>query len=80
MAQRFLTLILLLCSISFAGLFDAPGRSNFIPADQAFVSTFSKTSTTSTSPGVRAITSISKLASRRLRKRGRIADARWRVA
>ena len=38
MAQRFLTLILLLCSTSvFAGLFDAPGRSNFIPADQAFV-------------------------------------------
>ncbi|MRS90415.1 protein-disulfide reductase DsbD [Enterobacteriaceae bacterium RIT714] len=41
MAQRFLTLILLLCSISaFAGLFDAPGRSNFIPADQAFVFDF----------------------------------------
>lgn len=38
MAQRFITLILLLCSTSvFAGLFDAPGRSNFIPADQAFV-------------------------------------------
>jgi hypothetical protein len=35
----------------FAGLFDAPGRSNFIPADQAFVFDFSKTSTTSTSPG-----------------------------
>jgi thiol:disulfide interchange protein DsbD len=48
MAQRFLTLILLLCSTSvFAGLFDAPGRSNFIPADQAFVFDFSKTSTTS---------------------------------
>jgi thiol:disulfide interchange protein DsbD len=32
MAQRVLTLILLLCSTSvFAGLFDAPGRSNFIP-------------------------------------------------
>jgi thiol:disulfide interchange protein DsbD len=26
--------------ISFAGLFDAPGRSNFIPADQAFVFDF----------------------------------------
>ncbi len=37
MAQRFLTLILLLCSTSaFAGLFDAPGRSHFVPADQAF--------------------------------------------
>lgn len=41
MAQRFFTLILLLCSASaFAGLFDAPGRSNFIPADQAFVFDF----------------------------------------
>ncbi|WP_312070394.1 protein-disulfide reductase DsbD [Lelliottia nimipressuralis] len=41
MAQRFLTLILLLCSTSvFAGLFDAPGRSNFISADQAFVFDF----------------------------------------
>ena len=41
MAQRFLTLILLLCSTSvFAGLFDAPGRSNFIPADQAVVFDF----------------------------------------
>lgn len=41
MAQRFLTLILLLCSTSaFAGLFDAPGRSTFIPADQAFVFDF----------------------------------------
>lgn len=41
MAQRFLTLILLLCSTSvFAGLFDAPGSSNFIPADQAFVFDF----------------------------------------
>lgn len=41
MAQRFLTLILLLCSTSvFARLFDAPGRSNFIPADQAFVFDF----------------------------------------
>ncbi|HBC8646145.1 TPA: protein-disulfide reductase DsbD [Citrobacter koseri] len=37
MAQRILTLILLLCSTSaFAGLFDAPGRSQFVPADQAF--------------------------------------------
>ena len=26
--------------ISFAGLFDAPGRSNFIPADRAFVFDF----------------------------------------
>jgi thiol:disulfide interchange protein DsbD len=41
MAQRFITLILLLCSSSaFAGLFDAPGRSNFIPADQAFAFDF----------------------------------------
>ncbi|MGY5366025.1 protein-disulfide reductase DsbD [Enterobacter oligotrophicus] len=41
MAQRVLTLILLLCSTSvFAGLFDAPGRSNFIPADRAFVFDF----------------------------------------
>ena len=41
MAQRFFTLILLLCSTSvFAGLFDTPGRSNFIPADQAFVFDF----------------------------------------
>ena len=41
MAQRFLTLILLLCSTSvFAGLFDAPGRSNVISADQAFVFDF----------------------------------------
>jgi len=41
MAQRFLTLILLLCSTSvFAGLFDAPGRANFTPADQAFVFDF----------------------------------------
>ena len=41
MAQRFLTLVLLLCSTSaFAGLFDAPGRSNFVPADQAFAFDF----------------------------------------
>lgn len=41
MAQRFFTLILLVCSTSaFAGLFDAPGRSNFIPADQAFIFDF----------------------------------------
>ncbi len=41
MAQRFLTLILLLCSTSaFAGLFDAPGRANFVPADQAFAFDF----------------------------------------
>lgn len=41
MAQRILTLILLLCSTSaFAGLFDAPGRSNFVPVDQAFAFDF----------------------------------------
>ena len=41
MAQRIFTLILLLCSTStFAGLFDAPGRSNFVPADQAFAFAF----------------------------------------
>ncbi|NDO83464.1 protein-disulfide reductase DsbD [Citrobacter sp. NCU1] len=41
MAQRILTLILLLCSTSvFAGLFDAPGRSQFVPADQAFTFDF----------------------------------------
>ncbi len=41
MAQRILTLILLLCSApTFAGLFDAPGRSDFVPADQAFAFDF----------------------------------------
>ena len=41
MAQRIITLILLLCSTSaFAGLFDAPGRSSFVPADQAFAFDF----------------------------------------
>lgn len=41
MAQRIFTLILLLCSTTaFAGLFDAPGRSNFVPADQAFAFDF----------------------------------------
>ena len=41
MAQRILTLILLLCSTStFDGLFDAPGRSQFVPADRAFVFDF----------------------------------------
>ena len=41
MAQRILTLILLLCSTStFAGLFDAPGHSQFVPADRAFVFDF----------------------------------------
>ncbi|MGE0972251.1 protein-disulfide reductase DsbD [Klebsiella sp. WOUb02] len=41
MAQRIITLILLLCSTSaFAGLFDTPGRSNFVPADQAFAFDF----------------------------------------
>ncbi|MGK4855860.1 hypothetical protein ACSMCS_23625, partial [Salmonella enterica] len=34
MAQRIFTLILMLCSTSaFAGLFDAQGRSQFVPAD-----------------------------------------------
>lgn len=46
MAQRIFTLILLLCSTSaFAGLFDAPGRSQFVPADRAFVLIFSKINT-----------------------------------
>ncbi|HFR0227962.1 TPA: protein-disulfide reductase DsbD, partial [Escherichia coli] len=41
MAQRIFTLILLLCSTSvFAGLFDAPRRSQFVPADQAFAFDF----------------------------------------
>ncbi|WBU48987.1 protein-disulfide reductase DsbD [Kosakonia pseudosacchari] len=41
MAQRIFTLILLLCSTTaFAGLFDAPGRSSFVPADQAFTFDF----------------------------------------
>lgn len=41
MAQRIFTLILLLCSTSvFAGLFDAPGRSQFVHADQAFAFDF----------------------------------------
>jgi thiol:disulfide interchange protein DsbD len=41
MAQRILTLILLLCSTTAAaGLFDAPGRSTFVPADQAFTFDF----------------------------------------
>ncbi|RSV89020.1 protein-disulfide reductase DsbD [Klebsiella aerogenes] len=41
MAQRIITLILLLCSTSAsAGLFDAPGRSNFVPADRAFAFDF----------------------------------------
>ena len=41
MAQRIFTLILLLCSTStFAGLFDAPGRSQFVPVDRAFVFDF----------------------------------------
>ncbi|TLV23443.1 protein-disulfide reductase DsbD [Klebsiella indica] len=41
MAQRIITLILLLCSTSaLAGLFDAPGHSNFVPADQAFAFDF----------------------------------------
>ncbi|STI71093.1 divalent cation tolerance protein [Escherichia coli] len=47
MAQRIFTLILLLCSTSvFAGLFDAPGRSQFVPVDQAFAFDFSKTNMT----------------------------------
>lgn len=41
MAQRIITLILLLCSASAsAGLFDAPGRSNFVPADRTFAFDF----------------------------------------
>ncbi|WP_297196576.1 protein-disulfide reductase DsbD [uncultured Pluralibacter sp.] len=41
MAQRIITLILLLCSSSaFAGLFDAPGSAKFTPADQAFAFDF----------------------------------------
>ncbi len=41
MAYRIFTLILLLCSASAtAGLFDAPGRSNFVPADRAFAFDF----------------------------------------
>jgi thiol:disulfide interchange protein DsbD len=41
MAYRIITLIPLLCSTSAtAGLFDAPGRSNFVPADQAFAFDF----------------------------------------
>lgn len=41
MAQRIITLILLFCSTSAtAGLFDTPGRSNFVPADQAFAFDF----------------------------------------
>ncbi|MDC0723791.1 protein-disulfide reductase DsbD [Phytobacter diazotrophicus] len=41
MAQRILTLILLLCSTpALAGLFDAPGRSSFVPSDQAFMFDF----------------------------------------
>ncbi|KNC90886.1 protein-disulfide reductase DsbD [Trabulsiella odontotermitis] len=41
MAQRIFTLILLLCSTSsLAGLFDGPGRSHFVPADQAFAFDF----------------------------------------
>ncbi|MGR7555565.1 protein-disulfide reductase DsbD [Klebsiella aerogenes] len=41
MAQRIITLILLLCSASAsARLFDAPGRSNFVPADRAFAFDF----------------------------------------
>ena len=41
MAQRFFTLILLFCCApALAGLFDAPGRANFVPADQAFIFDF----------------------------------------
>jgi len=43
MAQRIFTLILLLCSTSaFGGLFDAQGRSDFVPADRAFVFDFTQ--------------------------------------
>ncbi len=41
MAQRIFTLILLLCSTSvFAGLFDAPGHSQFLPRMRAFTFDF----------------------------------------
>ncbi|UYU31594.1 protein-disulfide reductase DsbD [Siccibacter colletis] len=41
MAQRILTLILLLCSTSaLAGLFDAQPKSQYLPADQAFAFDF----------------------------------------
>ncbi|EPH0091177.1 protein-disulfide reductase DsbD [Pluralibacter gergoviae] len=41
MAQRIITLILLLCSTSaIAELFDAPGSAKFTPADQAFTFDF----------------------------------------
>lgn len=41
MAQRILTLILLLCSTpALAGLFNAPGQSSFVAADQAFMFDF----------------------------------------
>ena len=41
MAQRIITLILLLCSASASAvLFDAPGRSCFVPADRAFAFDF----------------------------------------
>ncbi len=41
MAQRIFTLILLLCSTpALAGLFDAHGRSDFVPADRAFMFDF----------------------------------------
>ena len=49
MAQRILTLILLLCSASaFAGLFDAPGKSQFVPVDQAFTFDFQQQNRTVT--------------------------------
>ena len=45
MAQRIFTLILLLCSTpALAGLFDAPGSSNFVPADKAFMFDFQQQS------------------------------------
>jgi thiol:disulfide interchange protein DsbD len=52
MAQRILTLILLLCSTpALAGLFDAPGRSSFVPADQAFMFDFQQQQNESGSTG-----------------------------
>ena len=83
MAQRFITLILLLCSTSvFAGLFDAPGRLNFIPADQAFVFDFQQNQhDLSLTAGERGYYHLSQAGQHHADKgeRRRIADARWRV-
>ena len=83
MAQRFITLILLLCSTSvFAGLFDAPGRLNFIPADQAFVFDFQQNQhDLSLTWQVKEVTTLSQAGQHHADKgeRRRIADARWRA-